>query len=105
MLIGRMWVLPSNTPRPCNLACNSLITVAREQAGLYRRRRRSHKSQMAISRTGKNAAARRALHKALLHQIGLDNLLNGIARLAQCRSDGFDPYRPAIEILRNQREI
>src|SRR5215813_5776776 len=101
MLIGRMWVLPSKTPRPCN----SFIAVAREKPGLYRRWRRSHKSQMAISRSGKNAAARRALHKALLHQIGFDNLLDGVARLAQGCGDGFDPHRPAIEVFRNQRKI
>ena len=60
---------------------------------------------MAISRTGENAPPRGALHETLLHQIGLDDLLDGVARLAQRRGDGFDPHRPTTEILRNQRQI
>jgi hypothetical protein len=43
-----------------------------------------------------HAAARRALDEALLDQIGLDDLLDGVARLAERRGKGVDSDRAAI---------
>ena len=50
-------------------------------------------------------AARRALHEALLDQIGLDDLLDGVARLAQRRGKGLDADRTAGVAFRDEREI
>jgi hypothetical protein len=46
---------------------------------------------------GQHAAARRALDEALLDQIGLDDVLERVARLRRGR-DGLDADRPAAEI-------
>ena len=59
-------------------------TLRHAHAQMLERQRRQH------------AAARRALDEALLDQIGLDDLLDRVARLAQRRGDGFDAHRPAI---------
>src|SRR6185437_5232837 len=82
----------------------SLILI-REKPVLERRGGRRLQTQMAISGAGEDAAARRPLHKTLLHQIGLDNLLDGVPRLAQSRGNGLDAHRPAGKILRDQGEI
>ena len=49
----------------------------------------------------KHAAARRALDEALLDQIGLDDVLDGVARLGQAGGDRLDADRPAAEIRRS----
>ena len=49
--------------------------------------------------------ARRALQKALLDQIGLDDLLDRVARLGQRRGDRLDADRPAAVILGDRRQI
>ena len=51
------------------------------------------------------AAARRALHEALLDQEGLDDLLDRVARLRERRGDGLDADRAAAEALGDQAEI
>ena len=48
------------------------------------------------------AAARRALDEALLDEEGLDDLLDGVARLRQRRGDRLDADRPAAEALGDQ---
>ena len=50
-------------------------------------------------------AARRALHEALLDQVGLDDVLDRVARLRQRRRDRLDADRAAGEILRDHREV
>ena len=50
-------------------------------------------------------AARRAGDEALLQQIRLDDLLDGVARLRQPRRDGLDPDRPAGIIDGDQPQI
>src|SRR5258706_12346622 len=60
---------------------------------------------MPIGRAGENASARRALHKALLHQIGFDDFLDRVAGFAQRRRDGLDPHRPTAESLSDQSQI
>ena len=46
---------------------------------------------------GEQAPARGALQEALLDQIGLDDVLDGVARLRQRRRDGLDAHRAAAE--------
>src|SRR5262249_61525579 len=50
-------------------------------------------------------AARCALHETLLHQERLDDLLNGIARMAECRGDGLDTDRSAPKGIRDRLKI
>src|SRR5262245_22278396 len=50
-------------------------------------------------------AARRAVHEPLLDEVGLDDLLDGVARLRQRRRDGFDADRTAAEIDGDGAEI
>src|SRR3984957_19466246 len=47
---------------------------------------------------GQEASARRALHKAKLDEIGLDNVLDRVARLGERGGDGFDADRAAAEL-------
>ena len=54
---------------------------------------------MAKSVQHQQASARRALQQALLDQIGLDDVLDGVARLGQGGRDGLDADRPAAEAL------
>src|SRR5262245_64844237 len=54
---------------------------------------------------GEQAAARRALHQALLDQERLDDLLDRVARLRQRRRDGLDPDRAAAVVRRDEGEI
>ena len=39
---------------------------------------------------GEDPSARSALHEALLDEIGLDDVLDGVARLGEGRGDGLD---------------
>ena len=66
---------------------------------------RRGQAQMAIGRAGQHAPARRALHETLLHQIRLDDFLDGVARFAQRGGDGLDADRAAAETLRDQLQI
>ena len=54
---------------------------------------------------GEHAAARRALHEALLDQVGLDDLLDGVARLGERRGHCLDADRPAAVVLGNGAKI
>src|SRR5690349_4889090 len=49
--------------------------------------------------------ARRALHEALLDQVGLDDVLDRIAGLGERRRERLDPDRPAAEGGGDQAEI
>ena len=50
-------------------------------------------------------SARRALHEALLDKIGLDDILDRVARLRQRRRDRLDPDRPAGEVFCDHDEV
>ncbi len=52
-----------------------------------------------------HAPARRALDEALLDEIGLDNVLDRIARLGKTRRDRLDANGPAAEVDRDHVEI
>src|SRR6266700_1580217 len=79
--------------------------VIAEQKRLLRLWRRTRKAEMHIGLPGQHAATRRALHQALLDQIGLDDFLDSIARFAERRRQSLDAHRPAIEAFSDQREI
>ena len=52
-----------------------------------------------------HTAARRTLDEALLDQIGLDDVLDGVARFRQAGGDGLDADRAAAEIARDHRQV
>ena len=54
---------------------------------------------------GEHAAARGARDEALLQQIGLDDFLDGVARLGQRRGDGLDADRAAAVIHGDAAQI
>ncbi len=60
---------------------------------------------MAVGGLGQHAAARRALHEALLHQIRLDHLLDHVALLAKRRRQGLDADRAAAVIVGDAAQI
>src|SRR5437899_1084042 len=56
-------------------------------------------------RSGYEPSAGRSLNEPLLEEVGLDDLLNGIASLAQRRCDGFDSDRSSAIRLGDQGKI
>src|SRR6476661_1148896 len=74
-----------------------ILTVARRA---WRR-----KPKMGEGALGEHAAARRTRDEALLQQIGLDDLLDGVARLRQRRGDGLDADRTASVIHGDAAQI
>ena len=88
-----MKVLPSIRP-------SSIAVLVGEQSGLNWPWRRQ--SEMAISIGRQNPAARASLHKALLHQIRLDDFLDGIAGFPERRGNRLDADRPATERFSDQ---
>ena len=60
---------------------------------------------MPIRLKRQHAPPRRAADEALLQQIGLDDLLQRIARLRQRRRDGLDADRSAVVVLGDAVEI
>ena len=52
-----------------------------------------------------DSSARRPLHKAELDEIGLDDVLDRVARLRERGGDGLNPNRPAAELDRDDIEI
>ena len=60
---------------------------------------------MAKRRRRQHPAARGALQETLLQKIGLDDVLDRVARLRERRGDRFDPNRAAREIHRDHVEI
>src|ERR1700685_1694816 len=83
----------------------SLLLALPEQTELRRIARRFGKAEMAEGMRGQQPPARRALQIAALDQERLDDVLDRIARLGQCRRHGFDADRAAAVIHRNGREI
>src|SRR5215470_6377196 len=96
-----MCVLPSKRPRPDG----SVITVFREQPYLLGVARRRHEAEMRIGRAGQEAAARRALHEALLQQEGFHDLFDRVARLPEGSGDGLHPYWAAAETFGDEPQI
>src|SRR5277367_5648112 len=101
MRTGRMCVLPSKRPK----AWTSLISVIRKKTGLRRIARRGGQAQMRERRARNNASARCTLHEALLQQIGLDDFLDGVARFAERRRNGFDADRASAKGFGDQLQI
>src|SRR6267143_234192 len=60
---------------------------------------------MAERALGKQATARRALHKALLDEERLDDLLDDVPLLAERGRHGLDPNRAATVILGDAAEV
>ena len=52
---------------------------------------------------GQQPPARRAVEEAQLQQIGLDDVLDGVARFGQRGGDGVDAHRAAAEVARRCR--
>ena len=76
---------------------SSALISSSNSDGLQRLARRLGEAEMAEGVRGQQAAARRALHEALLDQIGLDDVLDRVARLGQRGRDRLDADRPAAE--------
>src|SRR5277367_5044236 len=102
MRSGRMCVFPLKWPNAPMSGVASLIVVIHEKPDLRRIARWCRKPQMCESSPRHNAAARRALHEALLQKIGLDDLLDRIARFAQGGGDRLDADWAAAERFRDQ---
>ncbi len=78
----------------------SVILVRPEQPELRRIARRLGQAEMAEGVAGDQPAARRALQEAALDQIGLDDVLDGVARLRQRGGDRLDADRAAAVVRR-----
>src|SRR5215469_842088 len=101
MRTGRICVLPSKWPKALEPELPLLIGVVREQADLRRIARRRGEAQMREGSARDDAPAWASLHEALLQEVRLDDLLDGVARLAQSRGDGFDADGTAAEGFRD----
>src|SRR5690606_18728639 len=88
-----------------DLSCQSFFFHEKAELCLPGDFSRSCKPHMLPCYRGKHPPARRALQKALLDKIGLDNILNRVARLRQPCGNRFDADRPAAEIARDHVEI
>ncbi|MGY3424773.1 hypothetical protein ACVWZW_005248 [Bradyrhizobium sp. F1.13.4] len=90
----------------CTCADQFVALVGAEQAELRRRIARGlADAEVAEGVRGEQAAARGALQIAALDQIGLDDVLNRIARLGQRGGHRLDADRAAAIVLRDGREI
>ena len=56
---------------------------------------------MAEGVRGQQAPARRALHEAQLDEVGLDDVLDRVARLGERGGDGLDANRSSAELDRD----
>src|SRR5690606_4302530 len=79
-----------------------LLEQARLHAGEALRRRQA---EVLESLRRQHPPARRALDEALLDEIGLDDLFDRVARLAQPRRDRLDADRPAAVVLGDVGQI
>src|SRR5581483_12164265 len=66
---------------------------------------RRREADMAPAAWRQHAAARRALHEALLHEEGLDHILERVALVGERRRQRLDAHRPAAVILGEAAEI
>src|SRR5690606_7627203 len=83
----------------------SLLGLLKQRCLLTDEPLRHAAPEMLESEARQHAPARRTLNEALLQQVRLDDLLDGIARLAERGSDGLDPYRTATIEVGNGGEI
>ena len=77
----------------------------REKIELGRQARRHRQIEMAERDAGQHAAARRALHKALLEQVRLDDFFDDVALVAERRRDRLDPDRTARIVFGNAAQV
>src|SRR3982075_3717629 len=92
------------TQKIVNAASVVTLRVA-EQSELRRIARGLGKAEMLEGVRGQEPSARRALQIAALDQEGLDDVLDGIARLRQRRRHGLHADRPAAVVHRDGGEI
>ena len=59
---------------------------------------------MTVNRGRRNTAARRALQKALLDEIGFENILDRVARLPDGSGQIVDTDRPAAKFIDDGKE-
>src|ERR687894_558473 len=74
------------------LACGSRIALRGHRALAVVR---DGDAEVGVGPVGGDPTPRRALYKAALQQVGLVDVLDGVARLAQCDGDGADAYGAA----------
>src|SRR5215471_6751506 len=100
--MGKMKAEPSNTP---SAGTGALRLVIGEKLRLRGDGGGRRQAEMNIGLRRQHPPARRALHEALLDEIGLDDLLDRVARLAERGGDGLDPDGAAGIALGNERKI
>ena len=79
---------------PPSAACLLVL----EQSRLRSLAARLGEAEMTEGVRRQEPSARRPLHKAELDEIGLDDVLDRVARLRERGGDGLDPDRPAAEL-------
>ena len=82
-----------------------IVAFIAKQSELCRIARGFREAKMAKCVGGQKPSARRTLQIAALNEIGLDDVLDGIARLRQRRRHGLDADRPTAVVQRDGREI
>src|ERR1700679_1837928 len=83
----------------------SELLLLLEQSRMYPLAPRLGEAEMAEGVRRQESAARGALHKAQLDKIGLNDVLDCIARFGERGGDGFDPDRPPAELDRDDVQI
>src|SRR5277367_3789478 len=76
-----------------------------EQSRLWPLAPRLGEAEMAEGVRGQESPTRRALHKAKLDEIGLDDVLDRVAGLGERGGDGLDPDRTAAELDGDRIEV
>src|SRR2546423_13555698 len=84
---------------------SSRARLQREQVELAGEARRHRQIEMAVGDLGQHAAARGALQEALLQQIGLDDLFEDVALIAERRRHRLDADWAAAVMLRDRAEV
>src|SRR5262245_51453544 len=90
-----------------NGAAANAITAPSLVLEQFQRRARAlrhFQAEMLVSVAGGDAAARGAHDEALLDEIGLDDVLDGAALLAERRCQALDADRTAVELLDDRQQ-
>src|SRR5690348_6788631 len=82
-----------------------IVVAVAEQAELRGIARGLGEAEMAEGVRGQQPSARGALQIAALDQIGLDDVLDGVARLRERGRHGLDADRAAAVVERDGREV
>src|SRR5918997_350265 len=62
-------------------------------------------AKVVVGAVGGDAPAGRALYQAALQQVGVVDVLDGVARLAEGDGDRTDPHRTALELVYDEGEV